>query len=619
MDSDVKASASASMSLSNEFDIRKFVENASSLPGIYRMLNSAGKVIYIGKAKNLKNRLKSYFNGTAFAKKKAMLAKVKLIEITVTHTETEALILECQLIKKFKPQYNILLRDDKSYPFIVLTDTHEFPRLAVHRDTKRHKGRYFGPYPNASAVRFSLRLLQTLFPIRQCEDSFFKNRSRPCLQYQIDRCSAPCVNAVTKAKYFEDVENIILFLEGKSRDVIANLIVKMEAAAALLDFETAAKYRDQIASLKKVQERQHVSGEKGDVDIIAGMIDGDMACVEIIYIRAGQQIGHESFFPKTPEHSDVETLLTAFLPQYYLDRKVPAQILINFELPEIDIIRAALEKHVGHRINISWCLRGERAHWMAIALANAKQTIKTHLSSKAGLNQRYYALQNLLQLPAPIRRMECFDVSHMMGEATVAACVVFGVDGPRKNEYRRYNIHGIQGGDDYAALQQALERRYAKIAKGDGVIPDVLFIDGGKGQFAIAKKVLDELQLNDITFVGIAKGVERKPGKERLFLSNQDQSVALCENDMALHLIQQIRDEAHRFAIAGHRHQRNKTRKTSPLESISGVGPQRRKRLLQEFGGLQELARAGVEDLAKVEGISKRLADKIYDVFHSGT
>jgi excinuclease ABC subunit C len=600
------------------FDAKIFLKNLTSRPGVYRMLDVTGRVLYVGKARNLKKRVSSYFRNSGLPPKtRALMDHVRNVEVTVTHTEGEALILENNLIKELRPRYNVLLRDDKSYPYIYLSAGEPFPRLAFHRGPRRAKGRYFGPYPNAGAVRESLSLLQKLFPVRQCEDSFYRNRSRPCLQYQIKRCTAPCVGLVHEETYQQDVRHAELFLEGKSAQVIDELVRRMEQASEALDFELAARYRDQIASLRRIQERQYVSGEQGDLDVIACAVRGAAACVQVFYVRGGRNLGNKSFYPEVPDGLSPGEVLSSFLPQYYLNKEVPQEILVSHSFEDMDLLSEVLTRQGERKVTLRERVRGERARWIEMAVRNAENALAARLASKMGMQQRAEALQESLGLDQVPARIECFDISHTMGEATVASCVVFDSEGPLKSDYRRFNIEGITPGDDYAAMRQALERRYIRLKKGEGKLPDLLLIDGGKGQVRQAIDVLEELQVEGVTVVGVAKGPDRKPGMETLFLSGDAAPLILPEDSLALHLIQQVRDEAHRFAITGHRQRRSRTRNTSVLESIPGMGPKRRQQLLRQFGGLREIARAGVEDLASIQGISRQLAQKIYDAFHS--
>lgn len=599
------------------FDYREFLKTVTPRPGVYRFVDAGGDVLYVGKARNLKKRLASHFRSSgAPVKTLAWVEQTHHVEITVTNTETEALLLEDNLIKALRPRYNVLLRDDKSYPYIYLSDDQEVPRLSFYRGPRTGKGRYFGPYPSAAAVRESLNLLQKVFRIRQCEDSFFRNRSRPCLQYQIKRCTAPCVALVELAAYREDVHHAVMFLEGRSQDVIDDLVKRMEEAAMNFHYERAAHFRDQIASLRRVQERQYVSGEGGDLDVVAVAARNGIACVTVFFIRAGRNLGNKNFFPQHAEQSSTEEVLGAFLSQYYLSRDAPGEIIVNAEPPELDWLEAALTQHAGRKIAIAVRVRGARARWLDLAAANAEEALAARLAGNLSLLQRFEALQEALGLDTAPQRLECFDISHTQGEATVASCVVFDPAGPVKADYRRYNIEGIAAGDDYAAMRQVLTRRYTKLKEGEGKLPDVLFVDGGRGQLAQAEHVLEDLQLSDVTLVGIAKGPDRRPGLETLFLSGRNEPFILPANSPALHLVQHIRDEAHRFAVTGHRQRRARARNRSPLEDIPGLGPKRRRELLTRFGGLQGVARAGVQDLATVPGISADLAKRIYHVFH---
>ena len=604
-----------------EFDVGALIKSLPNKPGVYRMLDAKGHVIYVGKASSLKKRVASYFQKSAQTPKThAMVAQVCHVETTITRTEGEALLLENNLIKEYKPRYNILLRDDKSYPYIYLSTDQRFPRLSFHRGARSGKGRYFGPYPGAGAVRESLNLIQKLFQVRQCEDSFFRNRSRPCLQYQIKRCTAPCVGMVSETEYAEDIQHAVMFLEGKSSHMIDEFVKKMEQAAQALEFEKAARYRDQIATLRRVQEKQYISREKGDIDIVCCVMEANLACVVVLYIRGGSHLGHKSFYPKQTQAADASEVLAAFLSQYYLAQRrrddIPPLILVNQKVAEKDLLQQVFSEQGSHKVEILHNVRGERARWIEMAETNASTALSTHVASKANLLQRFEQLQDALNLETMPQRMECFDISHTSGEATVASCVVMDSNGPVKSDYRRFNIKGITGGDDYAAMQQVLTRRYTKLKEGEGKLPDILLIDGGKGQLGEAEKVLEECGVNDVMLIGIAKGPERKPGLETLFLSGQSAPIILPETSPALHLLQQIRDEAHRFAITGHRQQRAKARKQSTLEGIEGMGPKRRQQLLKQFGGLQGVTRAGVEEIASVPGISKQLAQRIYDVLH---
>lgn len=598
------------------FDPQALLKTLTTRPGVYRMLDGAGKVLYVGKARNLKKRVASYFQRTQQSPKtQALVAQIQAVEITVTRTEGEALLLENNLIKELKPRYNILLRDDKSYPYIYLSND-AFPRLSLHRGARRGKGRYFGPYPSAGAVRESLHLLQKVFQLRQCENSFFRNRSRPCLQHQIERCKAPCVHKVAEQEYAQDVRRTTLFLEGKSNQVIDELVVAMAGYAERMAYEQAAECRDQIAKLRRVQERQYISGEGGDLDIIAASVRGGSACVQVFFIRAGRNLGNKGFFPRLPDQANVEEVLHAFVGQFYLQHEIPPQLLLNHALHDQAEWQESLSERAGIKVTLHHKVRGDRARWLQLAVTNSEQALDATLCSQSGMQRRREDLRAALRLEAAPARMECFDISHTAGEATVASCVVFDAEGPLKSDYRRFNIKDITPGDDYAAMEQALTRRYTRLKKGEAKLPDVLFIDGGKGQTAAAVRVLEELQIPEVLIVGVAKGVERRPGLEVMHVPEQGRQVELAPDAPGLHLIQQIRDEAHRFAITGHRQRRAKARKESPLEGIPGIGPKRRQQLLTQFGGLREVARAPLEELAKIDGISRSLAQQIYDAFH---
>jgi len=605
------------MSRTAAFDAKAFVRTLTTRPGVYRMLDADASVLYVGKAGNLRKRVASYFRSTGLsAKTRVLVEQIAAIDITVTNTESEALLLESNLIKQYAPRYNVLLRDDKSYPWVYLSSGQEFPRLALHRGARRARGRYFGPYPNAGSVRESLHLLQKLFRVRQCEDSFYNNRSRPCLQYQIRRCTAPCVGLVTAQDYARDVRRTELFLEGRSGEVIDDLVVQMKQAADCQDYEQAAMVRDLIASLRHVQEKQYISREHGDLDILACVTRRGMACVQVFMVRGGRNLGNAVFFPVVPLQSSPEDVLSAFIPQYYLVRTVPGELLLSHLPDDTAVMEQALTTHAGHAVRLGARVRGDRARWVKLALDNAEHALHARLNTRGGYTARLRALAVALAMDEVPERIECFDISHTSGESTVASCVVFGLEGPLKSDYRRFNIRDIQPGDDYAAMQQALSRRYTRLKKGEARMPDLLLIDGGKGQVAAACRVLEELQVTEVRVVGVAKGPGRKPGLESLHLPGRKQPVVLAADTPALHLIQQARDEAHRFAITGHRQRRARSRKTSRLEQIPGVGAKRRQQLLQQFGGLREVARAGIEDLASVKGINRTLAQQIYAALH---
>lgn len=606
--------------MSASFDSSAFLATCSGRPGVYRMFDGDSRLLYVGKAKNLKKRLSSYFRKTGQAPKTAALvARIAQIETTITANETEALLLEQTLIKEWRPPYNILLRDDKSYPYVFLSDG-EFPRLGIHRGAKKAKGRYFGPYPSALAIRESLSLLQKTFLVRQCEDSYYRNRTRPCLQYQIKRCKGPCVGLVSPEEYAEDVRHSVMFLDGRSNALSEELSASMEKASMALEFERAAELRDQISMLRRVQDQQSMEGGSGDVDVVAVMLTPGGACVHLISVRGGRVLGSKNFFPQVAIEEEGGDVLMAFLAQYYLgnaERDLPSELIVNVQHEDFATLIEAIESLRGRSLSISLRVRGTRARWQQLAVTNAEQALAARLANRQHLAERFEALAAVLEMDEPPQRMECFDISHSSGEATVASCVVFGPEGPLKSDYRRFNIEGVTPGDDYAAMHQALTRRFSKIKDGEGKLPDVLLVDGGKGQLAMAREVLQELAVPDLILLGVAKGTTRKPGLEVLYLNDAEHEFTLPGNSPALHLIQQIRDESHRFAITGHRARRGKTRRTSRLEEVAGIGPKRRRELLNHFGGLQELSRASAEEIAKAPGISKKLAELIYDTLHS--
>lgn len=603
-----------------EFDSKVFLRNLPNKPGVYQMLGENDVILYIGKARNLKDRLSSYFQRNLSIKTHALMQQVKRIEVSIT-SENEALLLEQNLIKQYKPRYNILMRDDKSYPYLYLSTHQKFPRLDLYRGKKtKSNGKYFGPYPSVVAVRETLNLLQKLFRIRQCTDTFFQNRTRPCLQYQIKRCTAPCVGLISEQDYQQDVKNALLFLEGKNREIIELLSERMEICAHNLDFEQAAHYRDQIANLRRIQEKQYVSNIKGNIDVVAIAEMQDLFCIHVMTIRDGNLIANKNYFPTHTQYADKKEILTAFLSQHYVEQQnhiyFPEKIIVNLEISDSDWLSNAISTLCKKRVVIQTRVKGERSKWLQMAEVNAKQALTNQLSDQIKVNERLISLQQLLDLPGLPERMECFDISHSSGEATVASCVVFEHGIPNKNLYRRFNISGITKGDDYAAMRQVLLRRYKKLKVEQGKLPDVVFIDGGKGQLHQAQSVINELGLSGILLVGVAKGPERKPGFETLFIDDQKEPVHCDPSSKALHLIQSIRDEAHRFAITGHRQQRSKTRNISMLEQIEGIGAKRRRDLLRFFGGLNEIKSASVEEIANVPGISKALAKRIYQALH---
>jgi len=604
------------------FDGKAFVSTLTSSPGVYRHIDAAGELLYVGKAGNLRKRVGSYFLKPRMEPRiAAMVAQIARVEITVTRTEGEALLLESQLIKSLKPRYNILLRDDKSYPYIYLSDGEDYPRLAFHRGARNLPGRYFGPYPSTWAVRESLSLMQKLFKVRQCEDSYFRNRSRPCLQHQIGRCSAPCVGLISVEDYRNDVRHAQMFLEGRSDAVIDELADAMEQASKALQFERAAKLRDQVAALRQLQAQHHVQGASADMDVIACRIESGMACVSVLFFRNGISLGTRDFFPRLPLDAEPADVLAQFIAQYYLERPVPRELILGEPIADQAILADVLTQQAGHAVVLKSSVRGDRAQFLQMAERNAQASLTARLASRQTLGARFDDLRNVLKLPEAPRRIECFDISHTMGEATVASCVVFGAEGPEKSHYRRFNIAGITPGDDYAAMHQALTRRFRKVAEGEGARPDVLLIDGGSGQVAQALDVLKELGVDGIVVVGVAKGPGRRAGEETLVLARMDSGSPGGElhpgsSSPALHLVAAVRDEAHRFAISGHRKRREKARERSVLEEVAGIGARRRSALLKAFGGLAGVESAGVEELMQVKGIDRGLAERIYASLH---
>ncbi len=600
------------------FDAKPFLRSLTHRPGVYLMLDAKHKVIYVGKARDLKKRVATYFHRTqASPKTAAMLNLVANLEVTVTNTEAEALILEYNLIKQHKPRFNVTLRDDKSYPYIYVSTEHRFPRLQFHRGPRKGKGRYFGPYPSTSAVRQTLSELQKLFMVRQCQDSFFRNRTRPCLQYQIKRCTAPCVDLVTSEQYAKDIGAAIEFLEGKNQSVIDTFVARMDGASAAQDYELAARFRDQIARLKKIEAQQLITKFAAkDLDILGFASNGAVHVVTVLFIRHGAIIGSRDHFPRLAGESDRQKILNGFVAQFYLGRDAPAEIILETDIEDVTLLETELSERAGHKVVIKSRVRGDRSRWLQMAKTNADQGLRLQVASNATIRRQFVALAEVLELDAPAERVECFDVSHTSGEATVASCVVFNGAGPLKSDYRRFNLSPKAAGDDYAGMAEALRRRYTRVKKGEFPMPDVLFVDGGKGQLAAALTVLDELELDWLKVVAVAKGRAHKPGAERLFVAGRKLPIILPPDSPALLLIQQIRDEAHRFAITAHRLRRAKTRKTSRLEEIPGLGPKKRRELLRQFGGLQGVIAAGVDDLIKVRGISRSLADSIYNDLH---
>lgn len=605
-----------------EFDHKAFLKTLTTRPGVYQMYDAEGKLLYVGKAKNLRNRVTSYFRAAGLTEKTmALVAKIENIEVTVTSTEVDALLLEHNLIKSHQPPYNILLKDDKSFPYIHLSSDDKFPRVSLHRGAKRRKGKYFGPYPSAGAVRESLHFLQKVFKMRQCDDSYFRNRSRPCLQHQIDRCTAPCVGLVSEQDYGQQVENTMLFLRGKSQELIVRLADEMERASAELEYEKAADFRDQLQQLQHVQASQGIEGTTGELDIMAAAVSRGRACVQVLFIRGARVLGSKTYYPPLKLDETPELVLSAFLPQYYLagSRPIPGEVIVNALPDDAGTLAEAFTVQAGRKVKVRARVRDARARWLQLAQQTAETNLDAHLAGRQTTMERLQALQELLELPEQPQRMECFDISHSSGEATVASCVVFDQNGPRKADYRKFNIEGITGGDDYAAMQQALGRRYKRLKSGEGAIPDILFIDGGKGQVSQAMSVLADLQIEGVEVVGVAKGTTRKAGFETLIDGKTGREQQLPGDSPALHLIQHIRDEAHRFAITGHRARRDKARRSSTLEGIQGVGAKRRRELLRHFGSAQAVANANVDELKKITGISATMAQQIYDHLHGST
>ena len=576
------------------FDAKAFVAGLPGLPGVYRMLGEEGEALYVGKAGDLKKRVASYFLKQGLSPRiQMMVSQVASIEVTATRSEGEALLLEHNLIKSLNPRYNIVFRDDKSYPYLMISG-HEFPRLGFHRGTKDRRHRHFGPFPHSNAVRESIQLLQRVFRLRTCEDSVYQNRSRPCLLHQIRRCTAPCTGLITAQAYAQDVRSAEMFLEGREDDVTRLLNERMEEASAAQHYEEASLYRDQIRALSRVQARQYVESERGvEADVVACVLENGMACVNLTMIRGGRHVGDRSFFPQNAAEATVEEIVNAFLAQLYVEQPRPPLVLTEAGL------------------------RGERRIWFEMALKNARLALLQRAREKSTQEGRIVALREALGLPDAAQRIECFDVSHTMGEAAVASCVVYDRHAMQKSEYRRFNMRDLTPGDDYAAMRQALTRRYERVSAEDGKIPDLILIDGGRGQVNVAREALAELGLNDLTVVGVAKGPERKAGQEELILEAEGQSLSLPPQHPGLHLIQSVRDEAHRFAIVGHRAKRGKTRTTSTLTEIPGIGARRRQKLLAHFGGLQGVQAAAVDELANVAGVSRALAEKIYRHLHA--
>ena len=601
------------------FDHKEYIASLPRRPGVYRMYGAAQELLYVGKARSLKDRVGSYFAPrNVDPKVQALVAQISRIEVTVTNSETEALLLEYNLIKAHKPRFNVVLRDDKSFPYIHLYIEHDYPRLEFYRGARSAPGRYFGPFPNAGAVRDTLNQLQKLFHIRNCRDSFFANRSRPCLQHQIGRCSAPCVGLITREAYAQDIAAAVKVLEGRSDEVNAELQARMEQAGARLEFERAAQLRDQLGALKRIQAQQVVMTEGArDADVFAIAGDAGDYAVSVMLVRGGRNLGTSSYFPRAVLAEPHEAL-TSFIMQYYANADVPGEILIGSRPEEAAALADALGQRLGRAIEVRCPVRGIGARWVELTHENAAQSLRMRFAHRAGMEEMLSDLARELDLPEPPQRLECFDISHTGGEGTVASCVVFGPEGPLKKEYRRFNIRGVTAGDDYAALRQALERRYRRVGEGEVPAPDVLLIDGGLGQIREVHSVLATLGFADLALVGVAKGPERRPGQERLFVYGAQTPITPAAHGPASRLIQRIRDEAHRFAISGHRRKRARRYNESVLEVVPGLGPAKRRALLKHFGGLQGVMRAGVADLTQVSGIGAALARTLYDHLHPG-
>ncbi len=600
------------------FDYQDFLKHTPEQPGVYIMKNDNDAILYIGKAKNLKNRLSSYFQKNLVSGKTiSLVSQIHHIELNITSTELEALLLEYNLINKHKPKYNILLKDGKDFIYINISKD-AYPKISYQHGIKNNKVKSFGPYPSGFSAKQAVLHLQKIFKIRDCTNSYFSNRTRPCLQFQIDKCSGSCVGKISEADYLEDVKMCEALLKGKNESVMKTLASKMEHESSLYHFEVAAKYRDQIATLRVINEKQYVSKTKGDVDIIAIVKEAGIFCISVCYIRKGKNLGFRQFFPKSFSDETEDTILNSFLTRYYIKHPAPKEIVLKNTTDELELILQLINQDNDKNSQFVFPQKGERKQWLIMALDNAQSELKRKLISKSSQKARMIALQELLKAKKMPQHIECFDISHTFGEATVASCVVFDVEGAKKSDYRRFNITGIEPGDDYAAMKQAIMRRYKKRVDNQDKLPDVLLVDGGKGQLTQARDVLSELNiLSQIILVGVAKGPQRISGEEDLIVEGWQHSIQCDKHNPGFHLIQQVRDEAHRFAITGHRGQRAKKRKQSLLQSINGLGPKRRRALLTHFGGLQGVAKARIEDLNQVDGINNVIAELVYKKFHN--
>ena len=599
------------------FNSKAFLKTLTVSPGVYQMYDANDKLLYVGKARNLKKRVSSYFRKTGLSLRiQSMMRQVTNIEVTLTHTETEALLLESNLIKSQKPRFNILMRDDKSYPYIRLTINQDYPGLSVHRGSRKDKAKYFGPFPSAGAVREMLTLLQKTIPVRQCEDGFFRNRSRPCLQYQIKRCTAPCVELISKQDYAKDIEQAVLFINGQKDTLADSLTEAMEQHSAQQEYEQAAVLRDRISRIRQVQAKQYVSGKQGDFDVISLVQDEGTPAIGVMFIRAGRSLGTKVLFPRFGLEQKADEMLSAFIAQFYMNKPPARLILLPIALADADVLAEALTERAGYRVRLASVQRGDKRRWLDSVRINASDALRRRMATESNYRERLSQLVQALNLSETPERIECIDISHIRGEATVASLVVFGDQGPLASQYRRYNIEGITPGDDYAAIHQALSRRFRRMQEEGAKYPDLLLIDGGKGQLATACDALEELGVKGVVTIGVAKGKERKAGWERLFRPGEPRPVMLPPDSPALHLVQVIRDEAHRFAITGHRRRRAKARVTSTLEQIPGIGDKKRRALLKHFGGLQGVEKAGVDDLSRVDGINRKLAERIHASLH---